>query len=122
VYDWIAQQPGDFAILELPIGKDPLTETRYIYFSIFHWKNLVNGYSGHYPREYFALENAMKGFPSEEALKMIEYYNPKYVIVHFDELEPPFLKIKPTDLEGMRELKSVYSTQNVSVYQFQKSE
>ena len=46
VYHWLAEQEGDFAILELPLPRAPRSvhkETRYMYYSTYHWKRLVNG-------------------------------------------------------------------------------
>jgi len=44
---WIAAQPGDFTVLELPAEVDNLTiHMRQLRQSQFHWKRLLVGYSG----------------------------------------------------------------------------
>ncbi len=42
VYRWLAEQPGDFAILELPV-QDGGAEAWFMYWATVHWKRLVNG-------------------------------------------------------------------------------
>ena len=38
-------------LVEFPFG-DTALELRYVYYSTVHWKRLVNGYSGGFPRNY----------------------------------------------------------------------
>lgn len=118
VSQWIAQQAGNFAILEIPLGKSNLTEARYMYYSTYHWKDRINGFSGYYPQEYLDLKRVITEFPSAKSLMTIGKYNPKYVIVHFDEIEPPFRRIYPKDLKGIDGLKLVFHSINTYVYQF----
>ena len=86
VYTWLAQQPGDFAILEIPLPTRPeeiFRDAPYVYFSTYHWKKLVNGYSGFIPPGYTRLyQEELRGFPSEETLRRIHQLGVHYVIVH----------------------------------------
>jgi hypothetical protein len=86
VYNWLAQQPGDFAILEIPLPTRPeeiFQDAPYVYFSAYHWKKLVNGYSGFIPPGYTRLyQEELKGFPSEKTLSRIHRLGVRYVIVH----------------------------------------
>src|SRR5262249_22321481 len=50
VYRFIANLPPSSALLELPFGEIAF-ETRYMFFSISHWRPLANGYSGGSPIE-----------------------------------------------------------------------
>jgi len=47
VYKWLVSQPGD-VIVELPVGGDE-RESKRMYYSLVHGKNLVNGFSGFAP-------------------------------------------------------------------------
>ena len=90
VYRWLAQEKGDFAIIELPMpvdGPRAHYEAMYMYRSIYHWKSLVNGYSGFFPPSYWPINRKMQGFPTLEAVKILENLGVKYVIIHFDMLE-----------------------------------
>jgi hypothetical protein len=51
VYRFIAQLPPSSAIIELPFGEVAF-EARYMFYSTFHWRHLVNGYSGGAPDNY----------------------------------------------------------------------
>jgi hypothetical protein len=86
VYTWLAQQPGDFAILEIPLPNRPeeiFQDAPYVFFSTYHWKKLVNGYSGFIPPGYTRLyQEELRDFPSEETLRRIQQLGVHYVIVH----------------------------------------
>jgi hypothetical protein len=92
LYHWLARQPEDFALLELPMPTAPeefWREADYVYFSAFHWKKLVNGYSGFFPPGYLRFyAEGMRGFPSRETLKHLRDLGLRCVVVHFDRYDP----------------------------------
>jgi hypothetical protein len=91
LYDFLAQLP-DGNVLELPIPRPdalPFLDTRYLYTSTFHWKTLVNGYSGYYPRSYLQRLVHLETFPSEVALEQIKDDQVRYVVVHDEEYRDP---------------------------------
>jgi hypothetical protein len=51
VYRFAAQLPPSSVLLELPFGEIAF-DLRYMFYSTFHWRPLVNGYSGGAPAEY----------------------------------------------------------------------
>ena len=87
VYQWLGQQPGDFSIIEIPLKKSLWKETEYMYYSIFHWKKMVNGYSGFEPPSYSEAVKLFNHFPNVPALKWARDHNIKYLIVHTNELK-----------------------------------
>jgi hypothetical protein len=92
VYHWLAEQEGDFAILELPLpgsARSVHTATRYMYFSTYHWKRLVNGYSGFFPEEYDHLyQTVAPEFPSEDSIDHFESLGIRYLIIHYGRRGP----------------------------------
>jgi len=86
VYPWLAAQPGDFAVVELPIDVYPAFEhdIRYIGCSTRHWKRLVNGYSGYFPTGYLALTGMLQAFPDAGSLRTLSRLGVRYAIVHRD--------------------------------------
>jgi hypothetical protein len=88
LYQWMSRQPEDLALLELPMPSAPdefWREADYVYFSAFHWKKLVNGYSGFFPPGYLRfVSEGMKGFPSRETLQHIRGLGIRYVVIHSD--------------------------------------
>ncbi|MEM2567419.1 MAG: hypothetical protein QXS01_03720 [Candidatus Bathyarchaeia archaeon] len=72
VYHWLAHQPGEFAVLELPVFF-PLDakETIRMYAGLLHRKPLVVAYSGYIPPDIRRLEEKLRFFPQSEALEEI---------------------------------------------------
>ena len=60
----------------------PLHDAEFAYQSTFHWKPLVNGYSGTSPRSYIELLRGVRTFPSDEALHALRAAGVNYVTGH----------------------------------------
>lgn len=110
VYQWLSQQPGDFAILELPIPKITDTssfqnkkhpysflrnltphefdtiENYRLYFSTLHRKKMVNGYAAFFPPIYLRIVERSQNFSSEDFLEVIKPLRVKYIIIHQEQL------------------------------------
>jgi hypothetical protein len=88
VYRWLASDRDDYAILEMPFYSAPqpeYPETRRLYASTIHWKQLVNGYSGHTPSRQPELAQRLAGFPDQEAIAALQELGAqkvRYLIVH----------------------------------------
>lgn len=89
IYLWLNAQPGEGAVIELPIlpsdGLFPrprFDDSVYLLRSTTHWKPLVNGYAGTEPPEYGRLREVMKDFPSAESLTLLETMTVRHVLVH----------------------------------------
>jgi hypothetical protein len=79
VYQWLGNQTGNSPIVELPIRT---LDMEYSYFSVFHWKDLVNGYSGYFPPWFRPMRTLLETFPSSAALDFLEEIGVRFVIVH----------------------------------------
>ncbi len=76
-------EPG--VILELPmpdLDHLPGWEPYYQAWSIWHWRPLINGYSGYYPRDYLMTAMRMKVFPEEGTIDRLRAHHVRFVIVH----------------------------------------
>ncbi len=85
VYKWLAEQDEDSVIVELPMPgsiESVHNETRYMYWSTFHWKRMVNGYSGFFPHSYWDMNKIMQSFPSAGSLSLLENLGVDYIIIH----------------------------------------
>ena len=80
VYRWLAAQPADRAVLDLPLGI-PSVDARAMVLSAYHWKRLVNGYSGFAPTARFNRRLAFT-FPSDESLRTLDAIDVETVVVH----------------------------------------
>ncbi|MBN2028438.1 MAG: glycosyltransferase family 39 protein [Actinobacteria bacterium] len=99
VYDWLAEQ-GDVAVIELPthalgpagtydndLKLEPIDIFEYLYregdimyFSTYHWKKVVNGYSGYSPFFYRRTITEMQGFPSRRSVDLLRGLGVEYVL------------------------------------------
>ena len=89
VYAWLAAQPGEDAIVELPIMEDDglfrrpaCDESIYMVRSTLHWKRLVNGWAGGEPEGHKAVRALARRFPSEESVAAFRGLGVRYVILH----------------------------------------
>lgn len=90
-YRWLAKQPVEFPLLELPITlrgnfPDLLQETGYMYASIFHWHPLVNGYSGYSPPTAVEMFHLARQLPSLDSSTKLSSLGVHYVVLHRDSL------------------------------------
>ena len=72
-------------ILELPmpdLDRLPGWDPYYQAWSRWHWRPLINGYSGYYPRDYLLTAMRMKVFPEEGTIDRLRAHKVRYVIVH----------------------------------------
>jgi hypothetical protein len=99
VYNWLADQPDNTSVLELPV-KNILFNSQYMYYSTYHWKKMVNGYSGFLPSNYNEVVNIMNGFPSTESIDLIREYNVTYIIVHSDYVKTTEWNIQKSKIDN----------------------
>jgi len=91
--EFLAQQPGDFAIVEFPVVPFNYTiNMRQVHHSIYHWKRLLVGYSGYQSPENVALLRRVRDtFPSQRCLDELIALDVRFVIVLEDRVEPELL-------------------------------
>ena len=89
VYAWLASQPGEPVVAELPIldingivTRPAFHESIYLVYSTLHWKPLVNGYAGIEPMPYLELREAVRHFPSEAAIAALRRRDVRFVVLH----------------------------------------
>lgn len=83
VYGRFAQEPADAALVELPLGQ-PDYDLRAVFYSTAHWRHLLNGYSGFFPRHYGELAVAVSDVPRhpDVALDALRALRATHVLVH----------------------------------------
>ena len=81
-YQWLRDQPEDFALLDFPFFPALGLESVYMYFSIFHGKKIVNGYSGFLPPSYFYIREVFNTFPSKACIDILKSLDVKYLVFH----------------------------------------
>ena len=83
VYRQIARQRPDAVVAELPIGQ-PDYDLRAVYYSVVHWRPVLNGYSGFFPPHYGQLVTALSDVPRhpDVALAALRAAGATLVVVH----------------------------------------
>ena len=83
IYAEVRRQAGDGVLAELPLGY-PDFDLRAMYYSIVHWRPILNGYSGFYPPHYGRLAFALGELPRhpEVSLRALAAAGATHVLVH----------------------------------------
>lgn len=69
-------------LAELPLPEDASLNTPYMYFSLWHWLPMVNGYSGFVPKSYSDLRKDINGFPSPNAIAALRNRGVTHVTIN----------------------------------------
>jgi hypothetical protein len=83
VYREFATQPSDAVLIELPLGP-PDFDLRAMFYSIVHWRPVVNGYSGFYPPHYGRLITALSEIPrhADVSIETLRSTGATHLILH----------------------------------------
>ena len=96
VYDLLAAQPDDRAVLEVPgptrligdLGAN-LRNSRYMMNSTRHWRPLLNGYTAYPPPAAAAFYPAVLDLPDPDALqRLVDLTGVGWIVLHRSELTP----------------------------------
>ena len=85
IYASIAGKQPPVVLAEFPMPPDisgAYFDARYLYFSTFHWQNLVNGNSGFFPPSYVELLEREREFPTEASLSYLRSRGVQYLTMH----------------------------------------
>jgi hypothetical protein len=124
VYAWLAEQPGEFPIVELPIipadgrfRRPGFEETVYMVRSTQHWKRLVNGNAGFEPSGYRHIRELCRRFPSSESIEALREIGVRYILLHWGGQGPNRRARIERDLPAFDGcLREVTRLEDVSVY------
>jgi hypothetical protein len=84
VYSWIAN-PRRTVLAEFPMSSTigmRFADTPQMYFSLWHWAQLVNGYSGHSPATFPDFLNALRMFPQPETIDLLRTQGTTHVSIN----------------------------------------
>src|SRR5262249_12092106 len=86
IYPWLAAQPGDFAVLELPIADQGTDAWAMFWAASTHWPTLVNGGGGFVLATVAEIVAEMRPVLNPEGLARVvrEIVPLRYVVVHPD--------------------------------------
>ncbi len=69
-------------LAEFPFPQDYAFNTQYMYFSLWHWASMVNGYSGFMPKSYEEFEQGVKDFPGPGSIETMKARGVTHVTVN----------------------------------------
>jgi hypothetical protein len=81
IYDVLRYTPNPI-IAEMPLRDDETGNVPYMYFSLWHWARMVNGYSGFIPRSYADFRKEMVSFPDARGIEALRRRHVTYVSVN----------------------------------------
>jgi len=84
VYKRLARLPRA-GVAEFPFyrgSNERFLNTDYMLMSTFHWQPILNGYSDHFPPDYFTSREALNSFPSRAAVDLMREKGVRWVVVH----------------------------------------
>jgi hypothetical protein len=83
VYAAVARTPAAAVVAELPLGGVD-GDLRAMFYSLAHWRPILNGYSGFFPPQYAQLTVALSDVPRhpEIALAALRQHGATHVVVH----------------------------------------
>jgi hypothetical protein len=84
VDEWLAQQPGDFAIVQMPL-KVALSGPQMLY-TRYHGKNIIGGYGTYLPLLFEEQYPELAEFPSAASLDRLEAWPVRFVLVDREDL------------------------------------
>ncbi|HXW05711.1 MAG TPA: hypothetical protein VD833_10800 [Vicinamibacterales bacterium] len=108
IYGRLAEIQGA-VLAEFPLNTDPAgfaENTPFMYFSLSHWKPLVNGYSGFLPPGYEAFVQRMDGFPDEPSISLLKERGVTHVSINCALYRRPCADVLRT-LDGLASVRPV---------------
>jgi hypothetical protein len=81
IYNVLRYTPSAI-IAEMPLRNDESGNTPYMYFSLWHWARMVNGYSGFIPESYADFRKEMVSFPDARGIDTLRRRHVTYVSVN----------------------------------------
>lgn len=122
IYESIRSKPG-VVLAEFPIMRDPWFNTAYMYFSLWHWTPMINGYSGFIPDSYSGIPE-LRDFPLGRSVAELRKRGVTHVTVNcgLRYLEPADCDTMITRVSKIPDLRLVMQTQweggPVNLYEF----
>ena len=86
VYERLARMPRA-GVAEFPYYRgstERFLNTDYMLMSTFHWQPILNGYSDHFPPDYYTSRPVLNQFPSQAAVDLMREKGVRWVVVHYD--------------------------------------
>jgi hypothetical protein len=81
IYETLKARP-DVVLAEFPVDANEAFNIPFMYFSVWHWRPMVNGYSGHIPESYQSLAPDLLEFPRGDTVAALRRRGVTHVTVN----------------------------------------
>ena len=108
IYEALARKPRA-VLAEFPVDENDVFNTPFMYFSVWHWTPMVNGYSGHLPRSYTGVAPSLLAFPRGDAVAVLRRWGVTHVTVNCG-LQRPRCKETMTQVGRSPDLRLIRET------------
>ena len=119
-YQMLAQLPrGTVVDFHFAYRRDALyVHTRAMFWSMFHWQPLVNGYSDFIPADFHEIRIPINGFPDAESFRIMKARDVRYVVVNLGDYLPEQRAVLMARFPAYSEfLRPLVSTGDVWLYE-----
>jgi hypothetical protein len=111
---WLAQQPGDFAIMQFPYGS-AITGAQ-MYYTKFNGKKIASGYGTYFPATFTARADDLKAFPAFRSIKVLREWEIRYALVNLSEYGER-TSILLDELAAQKQLRLITTVEDILVYE-----
>jgi len=109
---WLAAQPGDFAIMQYPLGE--ALSGRQMLYTRYHGKKITFGYGTYLPLIYLKRHPELAAFPADAALDRLVEWRVRYVLVGSRFAAEP---IPQAAIDAQPRLKRIGEWDGIDVYE-----
>lgn len=103
---WLAQQPGQGAVIQMPFVEGENQEQ--IYYTLTHGKPFVGGFFNAFPPEqYLRITPVMKGFPDKASIQLMQALGVEYVLVDGAGYADTGQVIETCELYGLKQVNEI---------------
>jgi hypothetical protein len=86
VYRWLSKDAPRGPILELPMPaseeQETIRDAMYVYYSLYHRRQIVNGLSGYVPASHRRIRTLMQSFPDRRSCDLVRDLGVRLVLIH----------------------------------------
>jgi hypothetical protein len=119
-YRMLAELPrGPVVQFHFPYQPTDLHQhARYMFWSMWHWQPLVNGYSDYIPRDFREIMVPINGFPDAASFRILRERRVRYVTIDWDTYGPEAREILLARFPPFRGyLRPLLERDDVSLYE-----
>lgn len=117
IYDVLAREPNAVvAEMPFPMPRQWFLNGPYIVYSTRHWRPMLNGYSGFRPSSYYESYDALREFPSDDALIGLYRLGVTHVVVHHNRFINEVGRARFDAIARQHSLQYVASDEDTTIY------